>query len=109
MSNDARNDDEAFGERIGRALRGSERFGDEFEANLVDAIQADRPIVRRVAPRTRPLAPAWWAAPMTLRVSPLAGLAMAASLAAIVSVSTLRLAPTQTPALVAAQAVHDTV
>jgi len=108
MSNDAQMDDEAFGERIGRGLRGSEQFGDEFETHLVDAIRADRPIVRRVEPRTRPLGPAWWAAPMTVRLSPLAGLAMAASLAAIVSLGTLRLSPTQSPALVA-QTRHDTV
>lgn len=114
MSDDLRQNDEAFGERVARVLRKPERFDDSFESELVAAIRADRPIAHSVVRRTRPLAPAWWGTPMTLRLSPLAGLAMAASLAAIVSLSTMKLA--HTPAVVSApmvaqtaQPVHDTV
>lgn len=111
MSDDRQQDDEAFGERVARVLRPVERFDDDFETDLVAAIRADRSVDAGPAVHARPLGPAWWATPRTLRVSPLAGLAMAASLAAIVSLGTLGLTRsrplTSSPAV--AQAVHDTV
>jgi len=111
MSEDRTQDDEALGKRIGRVLRPVERFDDTFETDLVAAIRADRAIESRPARRSRPLAPAWWRTPLTLRVSPLAGLAMAASLAGIVSLGTLGLTRSRPVASVpaVAQRVHDTV
>lgn len=110
MSDDSRQNDEVFGERVARVLRAPERFDDDFENELVAAIRADRPIGRTIS-RSRPLAPAWWGTPLTIRLSPLAGLALAASLAAIVSLGTLKLSrqPTLMPAPTVAQTVHDTV
>lgn len=111
MSDDRRQDDEVFGERVARVLRPVERFDHNFETDLVEAIRADRAIEPRLAPRARPLAPAWWATPRTLRLSPIAGLAMAASLAAIVSLGTLGVSRSRpfAPVPMTAQAVHDTV
>jgi hypothetical protein len=112
MSDDRHeNNDEAFGERVARLLRPVERFDDGFETDLVAAIRADRSVDALPPAPARALAPAWWATPRTLRVSPLAGLAMAASLAAIVSLGTFGLTRARplasTPAV--AQVVHDTV
>ena len=106
MSDEREQNDEALGERVGRLLRHVERFDDDFETDLVAAIRADRSV------EARPLAPTWWRTPRTLRLSPLAGLAMAASLAAIVSLATLGLvrAKPRAPAPAATAAVvHDTV
>jgi hypothetical protein len=43
MSDNDQRSDDAFGERVGRVLRASERFGDHFEADLVEAIRNDVP------------------------------------------------------------------
>lgn len=114
MSDDRHLNDEAFGERIARLLRPVERFDDTFETDLVAAIRADRSADDGAAAPARPLGRTWWGTPRTLHISPLAGLAMAASLAAIVSLGTLgvtRLRPgaSAPPARAAAQVVHDTV
>lgn len=111
MSDQRDHDDEAFGKRVARSLRSVEPFDDQFETDLVSAIRADRAIEPRILPRARPLAPAWWRTPRTLHLSPLAGLAMAASLAAIVSVSTFAAARSSAtaPAPTVAQVTHDTV
>lgn len=111
MSNERKQDDERFGERVARVLRPMEPFDHTFETDLVAAIRADRAIEPALATRARPLTPAWWGAPRTLRISPLVGLAMAASLAAIVSLATLSVSRARTlvsgPKL--AHVVHDTV
>jgi hypothetical protein len=74
-------DDEQFAERIARPLRAPERASDAFEDSLIDAIRSGRPL-RRVAPRRhRPLSPAWWSLP-AVHLSPIAGLALAAGIAA---------------------------
>ena len=111
MSDDRQLNDEAFGERIARQLRSVERFDDTFETDLVAAIRADRSAEGGAAAPARPLGRTWWGTPRTLHVSPLAGLAMAASLAAIVSLGTLGVARSRliTSAPAVAQVVHDTV
>jgi hypothetical protein len=113
MSDDRELSDEAFGERVARQLRSVERFDDTFETDLVAAIRAGRSADGSAAP-ARPLGRTWWGTPRTLQISPLAGLAMAASLAAIVSLGTLGLTRSRQTASpsstrVAAQVVHDTV
>ena len=110
MSERRRDDDDVFAERLGRVLRAPEHFGDEFERSLAAAIHADRPLRRKLVPRTRRWTPRWWATPATVHVSPLAGLAIAAGMAAIVALGTLRAAsPTIRPSMAAAEPVHDTV
>lgn len=100
-------------ERAARLLRAPEHFDDGFEASLVAAIRADRS-PERTASRRRPLSPAWWSAPW-LRLSPIAGLGIAASLAALVAFGTRALsaptviAPTLPATVAAAEPVHDTV
>jgi hypothetical protein len=113
MSEEKRSRDDVLGERLGRVLRTEERFGDHFERDLVEAIRADVPVERRAQRRSRPLAPAWWRTPVPLRLSPLAGAALAASLAAIAVFGerlgrSRAVVPQVTPTAVAG-VVHDTV
>src|SRR5262245_9376838 len=105
MSDRDERGDDAFGERVGRVLRGAERFGDHFETELAEAIRDDRP-TSRFALRKPPRA-AWWTTPITLRMSPLVGLAMAASVAILATWSARRMQPDA--ALSAAQVARDTV
>jgi hypothetical protein len=104
-------DDEGFGKHVARRLRSVEPFDDQFETDLVAAIRVDRANEPHIAPRVRPLAPACWRTPLTLHLSPLAGLGMAASLAAIVALGTFVAARSQTTAPVPtiARVMHDTV
>jgi hypothetical protein len=106
-----RENDDAFGERIARPLRASERAGDRFEDSLIDAIRAERPL-RPIVPRgVRPLSGAWWSA-STIRLSPLASLALAAGIAALAVALTHRATRPNAvfqPAVVATAPVHDTV
>lgn len=94
------------------ALSAPERFDDDFEESLVAAIRADRPLARRApeARRSPRFTPAWWAAPMSIRLSPIAGLAMAAGVATIAITGTLGVAHRAPPVVVAAAPeVRDTV
>src|SRR5437868_6051777 len=107
MSDEQEQNDEAFAKRVARVLRPVEAFDDSFENDLVAAIRADRSV------DARPLAPAWWRTARTFRLSPLVGLAMAASLAAIVSLATLGFAGVRprasAPSAPPVAVVHDTV
>lgn len=112
MPDTAHDGDEEFAERLARLLRAPETLDDAFEADLVRAIRADRPIDRPpLARRPRPLSPAWWRMPVTVRMSPLVGLALATSLVLAAGVGTRRIAASfSSPAIPAlAAAVHDTV
>ena len=109
MSDHDQRSDDAFGERVGHVLRASERFGDHFEAELVAAIRNDGPRGRFVL-RPRARGAAWWTTPITVRMSPLVGLAMAASVALVAVVSARAARPSMAPAVnTVAQTVHDTV
>jgi AMP-activated protein kinase-like protein len=96
-------------QRVAGALGAPERFGDDFEQTLIEAIRADRTLRKPLPRRAAPLSPAWWAAPAPLRVSPLASLAMAASIAAVAILGTLQLAPGRGSQTTVARSVHDTV
>jgi hypothetical protein len=113
MSERQRDPDDVFAERLARVLGRPERFGDDFERSLVAAIEAERPIRWRLVPRARPLTPSWWRTPATVRLSPIAGLALAAGLATIAVLGTLRVTRSSANerARVAATTavVHDTV
>lgn len=97
-------------DRASRVLRASERFDDDFEESLIAAIRADRPLRPVASRRPSPWTPAWWAASGGLRLSPIAGLALAAGIAAIAILGTLGVTnrATERPATTAAS-IHDTV
>src|ERR1043165_6518964 len=106
MSDEARSDD-VFAERLGRVLRAPERFGDHFEAELVEAARNDPPPRFVLRPRARG---GWWTTPIPLRMSPLAGLVMATSLAVVAVLSARAVRPDIAAAPQSiAQVVHDTV
>jgi hypothetical protein len=111
MPDSEQKSDDVFGARLGRLLRTRERYRDDFEKNLIASIQTDRPIERDVASRPSPSEPSWWITPITVRVSPLVALPIAAALIAMVAMSTttLRSATRTAPAPLVAQVVHDTV
>jgi hypothetical protein len=108
MSYDNWSRDEAMGEHFGRVLRAPERFGDHFEHDLLEAIRSDVR-VEPSAPR-RGRAPSWWRRPIALHLSPLAGVALAASFAAMVATGErfVRVRPSAARAPAAA-IVHDTL
>jgi hypothetical protein len=111
MSEQQRDPDDEFAERLARVLGRPERFDDDFERSLVAAIQAERPIRWRLVPRARPLTPSWWRTPAMVRLSPIAGLALAAGLAAVAVLGTLRVARSTggDPTRMTTAVVHDTV
>src|SRR5262245_42091614 len=108
MRDQSQNDD-ALGERLGRILRASERLSDSFERDLVQAIRRDTPVER--GRRGGSCAVSWWRTPVPLRLSPLAGLALAASLigVAVLGGVVARSRPATTATQSVAQVVHDTV
>ena len=103
-----RNEADTTIERAARVLSAPERFGDDFEESLVEAIRADRPLEAPISRRPRTFTPAWWAAPMPLKLSPIAGLAMAAGLVGIAILGTLGVGR-GAPVVAATSATHDTV
>ena len=115
MSEQKRSRDDVLGERLGRVLRTEERIGDHFERDLIEAIRADVPVERRSHRRSRPFAQSWWRTPVPLRLSPLAGAALAASLTAIavfgerLGRSRAPVASTSVSPTSVANVVHDTV
>jgi hypothetical protein len=105
-------DDDAFAERVARPLRASAQASGGFEDSLIAAIRANAPLRRLVPRHTTPWSPAWWSA-TTIHLTPLAGLALAAGIAAIAAVTSRRIArpsqPLTPPAVVATAPVTDTV
>jgi hypothetical protein len=109
--NPRRESDDAFADRIARPLRTAERARDGFEDSLIDAIRADKPLRPLVPRRVQPWSGAWWSA-STVRLSPIATLALAAGIAALavlVTRQTSQPAPILQPAVVATAPVHDSV
>lgn len=80
-------DDKALIERIGAYARAPEKVGEDFAARVMDRV---RVIAVESGQLTEP-APVqgWWTRSRVLTLSPLAGLAMAASIAAVVALGTL--------------------
>jgi hypothetical protein len=102
-----------FTERVARVLRAPERLGDDFERSLVTAIREDRLVDQSISITARRPASSrtWWSAP-SWRLSPLGGLAAAATLVAITALGTLWVTSLETSAQVrlpTIAAVHDTV
>jgi hypothetical protein len=92
--------DAAFVERIAPALRAEERTHPSFEKRLMDNVRAEGPRLYPSASSSR----SWWRREREFRVSPLAGLALAAGIGGIIVVSSIavgsrissRTPPTQT-------------
>ena len=80
-------DDKALLERIGAYLRAPVRVGEDFSVRVMERIRViaiEPGQVNNPAP-----VQSWWTRPRILTLSPLAGLAMAASIAAVVALGTL--------------------
>jgi len=77
---DELNRDDAFAERVAKPLRAPERADETFEARVLTAVQA----AGRKGAHQPVAAGTWWLRPRTVRVTPLAALALAAALSAVV-------------------------
>jgi hypothetical protein len=99
-----------FVERISAVLRQPERLDATFEERLVAALRAQSPSPGSAGETPAPATHgSWWRRPMTIRFSPLVGLAAAASCAAVISLATLgttRLTPVVAVAPAAPETVH---
>ena len=96
--------DDEFAERIAQPLRTPEVLAPDFEARLM--VQARAAVAQQRAVEARR---SWWTTRRMVMASPLAGLALAAGIAALAAVSTLtvaRRAPRQAPSVAV---LHDTV
>lgn len=82
-------ENDPFIEQIAGELRRPVRFDSTFESRVMEAI--DPSIMAR--PNERRVSTPWLLRPRTFYVSPLAGLAVAAGLVAIITMSVLRTAP----------------
>jgi hypothetical protein len=103
-----RQDDSAFAERVAAPLRTRETADVSFEQRVMDRVLDEgRSLYPDTAGRS------WWRKERVVRVSPLAGLAVAAGIGAIVVLSGVALGSrfaSRTPAVVAATAARtDTV
>ena len=99
---------DSFVERISAVLRQPERLDATFEDRLVAALRAESASHSENAASIAEQS--WWRRPFTLRVTPLVGLAAAASCAAIISLATLgAVRATRTPAPALARTSAETV
>ncbi len=76
--------DAAFAERIAAPLRALEHVHPSFEKRLMEKVHAEGPALYPVRAQSRG---SWWRTERELRLSPLSGLAIAASISAIIAVS----------------------
>jgi hypothetical protein len=95
--------DDEFAERIAQPLRAPEVLAPDFEARLMAQARAE--VARQRAVQARG---SWWTRRRMVMASPLAGLAMAAGIAALAAISTLTVArrAAQDPSVAV---LHDTV
>jgi hypothetical protein len=105
-----RESDAQFAERIAAALRAAERVHPSFEKRLMEKVQAE---AAALYPPTASRPASWWRRERVFRVSPLAGLALAAGIGGIVVVSSIaigtRISPRPVVAAQAATTHQDTV
>jgi hypothetical protein len=95
---------DTFVERISDVLRRPEQLDASFEERLVAALRAEAPAERAPVSARQ----SWWRRQMTVRFTPMVGLAAAASCAAVISLATLG-ASRAARAPVVAQAPSETV
>jgi hypothetical protein len=97
-------EDAAFVERIASALRAPERAHQSFEKRLMDKVRAEG---ATLYPVRATLQTSWWRRERVLRISPIAALALAAGISAIIAVSSVsiasRLSGGRTPSVAAVQ------
>jgi hypothetical protein len=96
----------AFCERIAADLRQPERLDPSFDARLMARVRQEAGLPHQVEPGS-----SWWRTERVLRVSPLAGLALAAGISTFVALSTLAIGShlwSRSSVPVAAQAVVRT-
>ena len=87
--NDSREaQDEAFLERVAAQLRSPVFLDESFETRLMEKVRGEGSLYR--SPPSAGPSKSWWRTERVVRVSPLKGLAIAAGLAGIVALSTLR-------------------
>jgi hypothetical protein len=96
--------DDEFAERIAQPLRAPEVLAPDFEARLM--VQARAEIARQRAVQARR---GWWMTRRMVMASPLAGLALAAGIAALAAISTLTVARRATRQVPSVAVLHDTV
>lgn len=96
--------DDEFAERIAQPLRVPEVLAPDFEARLM--VQARAEIARQRAVQARR---SWWTTRRMVMASPLAGLALAAGIAALAAISTLTVARRATRHTPSVAVLHDTV
>lgn len=96
--------DDEFAERIAQPLRAPEVLAPDFEARLL--VQARAEIARQRAVQARR---SWWTTRRMFTASPLAGLALAAGIAALAAISTLTVARRETRQPPSVAVLHDTV
>ncbi|HTJ24214.1 MAG TPA: isoamylase early set domain-containing protein [Gemmatimonadaceae bacterium] len=95
--------DDEFAERIAQPLRAPEVLAPDFEARLMAQARAEVARQRTVLARG-----SWWTRRRMVMASPLAGLALAAGIAALAAVSTLTVAR-GAPQAPSVAVLHDTV
>jgi hypothetical protein len=83
--------DAAFLERVAAPLRAPEFLDETFEARLMEKIRREGALSHSVPSASGTAS--WWRTERLVRVSPLKGLAIAAGLAGIIALSTLRDGP----------------
>lgn len=96
--------DDEFAERIAQPLRAPEVLAPDFEARLM--VQARAEVARQRAVQARR---SWWTTRRMVMASPLAGLALAAGIAALAAISTLTVARRATRQTPSVAVLHDTV
>jgi len=96
--------DDEFAERIAQPLRAPEVLAPDFEARLM--VQARAEVARQRAVQAHR---SWWTTRRMVMASPLAGLALAAGIAALAAISTLTVARRATRQAPSVAVLHDTV
>ena len=105
-----------FASRIAAPLRERERLDASFEGRVMSAVRTEARERTRASEARRAEERGWWRRPRTVRVSPLAGLAMAAGISGIVVLASIagrspagsatRTVATNAPVAAAAETVH---
>ena len=105
-------EDAAFVERIASALRAAERAHQSFEKRLMDRVRVEGATLYPVRATSQT---SWWRRERVLRISPIAGLALAAGISAIIAVSSISIGSrlssggTQSSATIQRASATDTV
>lgn len=87
VSGPENSEDIAFLERVAKPLRSPEFLDDSFEPRLMEQVRREASSLYPTSRSTNNAS--WWRTERVVRVSPLAGLAMAAGLAGVIALSSL--------------------